>query len=890
MRFLFFVIALGLCNTLLFGQYTVNGNATRNDCHCYTLTPNTLNQSGSVWNNIKIDLTQSFDFNFNINLGCDDAGADGIVFVLQPISTSVGTTGGGLGYDGVTPSVGVTIDTWQNTPNNDPFYDHIAIQLNGNIDHNNTTANIAGPVTAINGNNNIEDCSWHSLRIKWDATAKELSAFVDGNLRVSAVKDLVADVFSGNPKVFWGFTGSTGGARNLQQFCTALSPKFTFLQGQKRCINEPVKFVDSTISFTQVQKRYWDFGDGSPLDSVNNSPVHTYSVPGNYTVTQTVTGADGCVEVNTQQVKISRKPVVDFTITDSCISNQIQFTDASTAPFGTISEWFWDFDNGASSTAASFTTQFASGGDKNIRLFVKTDGGCASDTVTKTIHIYRRPVLDVSYTDSVCLGTAINFTGILVSSPDPVQAFAWNFGDNIPVSTQNASYNFSTAGSHTVQFIATSTGNAGCLGIVTKDVFIKAKPVAFFKTSALCQGVSTTLIDSSYQTDGTAVNSWWWSLSNGAFSTAQHPTVTYPTGDTAFIKLVAGNGTCFSDTLQKAVELGQQPVVAFGYAGNLCEGEQLQFTDSSVVAHAAIAQWQWTINGLSSANEKNPRLSFGAGLQRVGLLVVSDKGCKSGTVFKPLLINGQPGISMVLNSGCKNENISFYGSTNPGTVIKNWNWNFGDGTTADTIQPAHRYADSGTYTVQLFVVDEKGCKSTTLENQARVYSTNADAGAAIVNASPGQPVQLQVTGGLSYQWFPADGLSDPLISNPVASNTASKKYLVRAFTPWGCDTYDSVQINIFNGPEIYVPTAFNPMSVAGNRLLTPVAVGLSKFDYFMLYNRYGQVVFTSSDPYHGWDGNYKGRPQNAGVYVWIAAGKTFRGTAIVRRGTVVLLR
>src|SRR5437868_8708102 len=91
--------------TLLFivksscAQYTVNGNAQQISCNCYNLTNETNNQSGSVWNNNKIDLSQSFDFNFSVNLGrFDSNGADGMVFVLQPISTSVGSTGGGLGY------------------------------------------------------------------------------------------------------------------------------------------------------------------------------------------------------------------------------------------------------------------------------------------------------------------------------------------------------------------------------------------------------------------------------------------------------------------------------------------------------------------------------------------------------------------------------------------------------------------------------------------------------------------------------------------------------------------------------------------------------------------------------------------------------------------------
>jgi hypothetical protein len=200
--FLTVILLIGINHNLVSQQYTVNGNATTISCNEYRLTQAVNNQSGSVWNNIRIDLTQSFNFNFDVFLGASNSpGADGIAFVLQPISTSVGSIGGGLGYNGITPAVGVTIDTWQNGNDNDPAYDHIAIQLNGNLNHNSVN-NIAGPVTAISGNDNIEDGAWHSMRIQWDAATKTLSAYIDGSLRVSTVKDFVTDIFAGNPMVF----------------------------------------------------------------------------------------------------------------------------------------------------------------------------------------------------------------------------------------------------------------------------------------------------------------------------------------------------------------------------------------------------------------------------------------------------------------------------------------------------------------------------------------------------------------------------------------------------------------------------------------------------------------------------------------------------------------
>src|SRR5215831_18585572 len=107
--FLSFLFAASI-SKLSLSQYILNGSATQIRCNCYTLTTETKNQSGSVWNANKINLSNSFDFYFNVYLGCiDSTGADGITFILQPISTSIGAIGEGLGFEGVSPSVGISL-------------------------------------------------------------------------------------------------------------------------------------------------------------------------------------------------------------------------------------------------------------------------------------------------------------------------------------------------------------------------------------------------------------------------------------------------------------------------------------------------------------------------------------------------------------------------------------------------------------------------------------------------------------------------------------------------------------------------------------------------------------------------------------------------------------
>ncbi|HRS39913.1 MAG TPA: L-type lectin-domain containing protein, partial [Bacteroidia bacterium] len=189
------------------GQFQRNGTAVNTSCDCYRLTLSAGGQNGSIWNQQRIDLGNSFDYNFRVNFGCSDAGADGVVFALQTNPLATGVSGGGIGYQTISPSVAVEFDTYQNGW--DPTYDHIAIVSNGDVDHT-TGNNLAGPVAALASSGNIEDCLFHDVRIRWNAGSMTLEAYLDGALRLSYTGNLVANIFGGNAQVYWGFTSSTG--------------------------------------------------------------------------------------------------------------------------------------------------------------------------------------------------------------------------------------------------------------------------------------------------------------------------------------------------------------------------------------------------------------------------------------------------------------------------------------------------------------------------------------------------------------------------------------------------------------------------------------------------------------------------------------------------------
>ena len=890
-----FLLTLLLISLTNFAQqYTVNGSATQTNCHCYVITRDVGTTSGSVWNNNKINLNQSFDFVFTVNLGCKDAtGADGIAFVLQPISTSVGTTGNGLGFGGVSPSIGVTLDTWQNggAPDNDPAYDHIAIQRNGDLNHLSAN-NLAGPVTIANGNDNVEDCLDHSLRVKWNATTKTLETFFDGVLRTSTVSDIVANTFNGDPMVFWGFTGSTGGSSNLQSFCTALSPNFKFSPAQKRCIGEAITFYDSTVSFTTIAKFYWDFGDGSNIDSVNLNPTHTYTIAKDYTVTQKVRGADGCEETNTQTVRVGSKPVAGFKILDSCVANSIQFNDTSKTAVGTVNNWYWNLGNGITSTLQNPSTLYSGYGVKNIKLAVKSLEGCLSDTLYKTITIRAQPIVDFNFTDSVCLGSTTSFTAN-INYPDgfPITAQDWKFDGTAGASTlANPQYTFTTPGVHTA-LLTSGFGTTNCISTKQKNVFVIDKPHAAIKFITSCEAQQVQLFDSSYSTDGVAITGSWWDLGNGQTSTQLHPLVTYTTTGLKTIRHVVYNAKgCFSDTISLSINVYSKPIAKFGIGNILCNNSSIQFFDSSATADGIINKWTWINADTVFSTQQNANAFFLPGLNRVGLISSNNFGCVSDTVYNTFSIKTSPTITMNFKDACKFAPVTFTAAEITSIGITSWNWIFGDGSTATGSSVTHTYNTNNNYNVKLYAMSSEGCTTDTLQRKINIYGTNAFAGNDTI-AAAGQRVPLHASGGLSYLWTTgAQYLSNPNIANPFALLDRTQTFTLKAFTPEGCESFDEVTVKIYDGPEIYLPTAFTPNNDGLNDLYRGIFVGISKFNYMRIFNRWGQMIFSANSLTDGWNGKYKGVDQQPGSYIVIVSGVDFKGKVIEKKISFQLLR
>jgi gliding motility-associated-like protein len=469
--FFWFSVLPGVYLQAQSNTYILNGYATQNSCNCYTLTQPVVNENGSVWNAGKIDLTQPFDFVFNVFLGClDQEGADGIVFMLQPISTSIGTTGEGMGFQGVAPSIGISLDTWQNLNLNDPVYDHISIQANGVVAHG---SDLAGPVPASPVSDNIEDCKWHLLRISWDPAAYTLKAYFDGSLRVQATVNLVATIFNNDPMVYWGFSAATGGSVNLQRFCTALNPLFsTGSANDAVCLGKPIQFNNQSQSFAPIKSYYWDFGDGT-TSTVAAPGAHLYQRPDVYTVKLAITGMDGCNSDTLEKViRIGDTPMPAFSVFDTCAGLPPRIIDQSVVNVGSVNTWHWLLDG--TTPAVQQAPQFGNlpAGTHHLQLAVASDIGCPSDTVMKSFNLAPVPVIDFAVKNG-CVNDPLQFTGVQSDNQTTVTGWNWQWETNNAATQQTATIVFANPGNKTIQLTATASN--GCRSLpVSKSIFINA--------------------------------------------------------------------------------------------------------------------------------------------------------------------------------------------------------------------------------------------------------------------------------------------------------------------------------------------------------------------------------------------------------------------------------
>ena len=154
----------------------------------------------------------------------------------------------------------------------------------------------------------------------------------------------------------------------------------------------------------------------------------------------------------------------------------------------------------------------------------------------------------------------------------------------------------------------------------------------------------------------------------------------------------------------------------------------------------------------------------------------------------------------------------------------------------------------------------------------------------------GSSAQLNGSGGIGFSWNPVSGLSCSDCANPVASPLSTTSYILIVTDANGCTDADTVIVIVDEDcGEVFVPTAFSP-NKDGQNEMECVYGNCIKTIYFAIYDHWGEKVFETTNPKECWDGDYKGKPLNTGVFVYYMKTTLINGTEVSKQGNISLVR
>ncbi len=336
-------------------------------------------------------------------------------------------------------------------------------------------------------------------------------------------------------------------------------------------------------------------------------------------------------------------------------------------------------------------------------------------------------------------------------------------------------------------------------------------------------------------------------------------------------------GTCTAET-EITVDYAPPVIALAGQDQSICLGQSAVLSGSGGLSYA------WSpVEGLSDPGSAETSASPDSDTWYT-LTATDAAGC-SGTDSMLLTVNPLPdALAAPDTTLCAGSSVMLQAS---GGVAYLWSPAEGLSDPASPFPIWTSGSASQTFVVQ--VTDANGCRSeASVLVQVEAFP-DVDAGPDTL-VFLGEAVQLLGSGSGSFLWSPAEGLSDPGAAQPWASPLQSTWYVLGVASPAGCLSLDSMWLQVITSPIVEFPNAFSPNGDGINDLFVPIVRGPVSEVVLMIFNRWGQLVFESSDPAQGWDGSFKGLNQELGAYTFVFRALDPEGAPIARRGTVLLVR
>lgn len=560
----------------------------------------------------------------------------------------------------------------------------------------------------------------------------------------------------------------------------------------------------------------------------------------------------------------------------SCDGFTFNFENLNNSPLNV--SFLWDFGDGNTSTSQSPAHTYAVAGIYTLKLVVNPGGSC-SDSTTSQLKVFPGFFPAISDNSPMCKSLPLQFNDATTLNYGAVNFWKWDFGittlTNDTSRIKNPTYTYNTPGTYDVALIVGS--DKGCRDTLMKTITIIDKPQFTVPNDTLICAIDTLQLNAITSPGGSIIWSPNYMINNvNSFTPLVSPDIT----TTYTAQYIDAFGCSAAEAI--TVKVVNNVSLVAGADTTICLKDAITLSLNSDAL-----QYTWTpALTLNDPSLANPTATPVAAITNYHVTARIGKCSAQNdiivtTVPYPLANAGKD------STICFGKSLQLQAS---GGSIYSWS----PSRFLNAVNISNPISQSPRADIRYIVEvrDVMGCPKPVYDSiLVTVARIIADAGPRDTSIVLGQPLQLNATGSTNYSWSPNTWLNNTTIFNPLALPQDNIEYVVKVGNAQGCFATDTINVKVFKiDPDLLVPTGFSPGNDGNNDFFRPIPIGMKSLDAFRVYNRWGQLVFSTSLIGAGWDGNFGGQEQGSGTYVWYAEGTNYLGKKIEKKGTVILIR
>lgn len=451
----------------------------------------------------------------------------------------------------------------------------------------------------------------------------------------------------------------------------------------------------------------WDLGKHGTSAAVH--PAQRILAWDNFNVKLVMANSHGCMDSSSKAASIWARPKANFGHTAVCLNLSTDLTDSSTLAKGSITNWNWTLGDGGVSYTQNAQHLYATEGQFNVGLHLKSDKGCA-DSTTKVLTVHA-PVYPSFTANSHCLKQSLVATA-MIRGNGVLASYAWDLGDGSNAGAASLSHQYATTGNYLIKLSVLT--DKGCKRDTQATIAVWPLPITTSLSAANpCSDDSLVFSHKVGISNGAIMNNAW-KFSDGSTFTGYNLSRIFNPSGNYDLKVISTSDRGCVDSASVNFDVYLKAVVDFSL-NEVCLDEETQYLNKSI-SFAPVSRWAWNFgDGKNSASMSPVHTYKIPGTHPVDLVMETQPGCIY-TIRKNAIVHPKPFSAFRLDPATGtivNPFISVWDESVGADSI--W-YRSSDGYSFTQRNFSHMFPDSGSFSVHQYANTLYGCEDSSTRN------------------------------------------------------------------------------------------------------------------------------------------------------------------------------